>query len=404
METPMKKKHSARLAAVAVLGAVAALTAPATMSSAVAATDQAPVRGAGQADAIRGEYIVVMEQNAPKKAVDDAKQKARNEGGRIRFTYDTALPGFAATLPPRAVEALRSNPNVAYIEADQRLELTATQSNPTWGLDRVDQRNLPLSSSYTYNATGSGVTAYIIDTGIRSSHSDFGGRVAGGYTAISDGQGTNDCNGHGTHVAGTVGGTTYGVAKSVTLKPVRVLDCGGSGTNSGVIAGVDWVTGNKSGPAVANMSLGGGASSSLDTAVRNSIASGVTYSVAAGNSNVNASNSSPARVGEAITVGSSTSTDARSSFSNYGSIVDIFAPGSSITSAWHTSNTATRTISGTSMAAPHVAGVAARYLQGNTGASPSQVATAIINDATTNRLSGLPTGTPNRLLFRSGLQ
>jgi subtilisin family serine protease len=340
-----------------------------------------------------------MEQNAPKRAAENAKQTARDEGGRIRFTYDTALPGFAATLPPRAVEALRSNPNVAYIEADQRLELTATQSNPTWGLDRVDQRNLPLSSSYTYNATGSGVTAYIIDTGIRSSHSDFGGRVAGGYTAISDGQGTNDCNGHGTHVAGTVGGTTYGVAKSVTLKPVRVLDCGGSGTNSGVIAGVDWVTGNKSGPAVANMSLGGGVSSALDTAVQSSINAGVSYAVAAGNDNgANACNGSPSRVGPALTVGSTTSSDARSSFSNIGSCLDLFAPGSSITSAWYTSNTATNTISGTSMATPHVAGVAALYLDDNPSASPSTVSSAIVNGATSNVITNVGTGSPNRLL------
>ena len=394
----MRKNHTARLAA----ASVAALVLPfaATAAQAAPSDDPAPVRGAGQADAIPGEYIVVMKQNAPKGAVDDAKRKARNEGGKVRFVYDSTISGFAARLPARALEALRNNPNVDYIEADQQVALSATQSNPTWGLDRIDQRNLPLSSSYTYNATGSGVTAYIIDTGIRSSHNDFGGRVAGGYTAIADGQGTNDCNGHGTHVAGTVGGATYGVAKSVTLKPVRVLDCGGSGTNSGVIAGVDWVTGNKTGPAVANMSLGGGVSSALDSAVQSSINAGVTYAVAAGNDNgANACNGSPSRVGPALTVGSSTSSDARSSFSNIGSCLDLFAPGSSITSAWYTSNTATNTISGTSMATPHVAGVAALYLQGAPSASPATVSSAIVNGATSNVLTNVGTGSPNKLLY-----
>ncbi len=388
-------------AAAAVLGVAAAFVLPTTAGAAEpGAADRAPVRGAGQTDAVPGQYIVVMEAGAPKDAVGEAKRQARGQGAKVRFTYDHTISGFAASLPAKALESMRRNPNVAYIEADRTVSASGTQSNPTWGLDRVDQRNLPMSGSYTYDQTGSGVTAYIIDTGIRSSHNDFGGRVAAGYTAVSDGNGTNDCNGHGTHVAGTVGGGTYGVAKSVTLKPVRVLGCNGSGTNSGVIAGVDWVTGNKSGPAVANMSLGGGASTALDSAVQRSIDAGVSYAVAAGNdSGQNACSYSPARVGAALTVGSTTSSDARSSFSNIGSCLDLFAPGSSITSAWHTSNTATNTISGTSMATPHVAGVAALYLQSDPSASPSTVSSAVVNGATANVVGNAGSGSPNRLLY-----
>ncbi|MGH3084736.1 MAG: S8 family serine peptidase, partial [Gaiellaceae bacterium] len=240
---------------------------------------------------------------------------------------------------------------------------------------------------------------YIIDTGVRGTHNEFTGRMGNGADFVGDGNGTNDCHGHGTHVAGTTGGTTYGVAKGFMIHPVRVLNCQGSGTTSGVIAGVDWVTNNSPSPAVANMSLGGGVSTALDNAVSSSISSGVSYAIAAGNSNANACNFSPARVGTANTVGSTTSSDARSSFSNYGTCLDIFAPGSSITSAWNTSDTTTNTISGTSMATPHVAGAIALYLDANPGAPPATVTSALVSNATTGKVSNPGAGSPNRLLY-----
>jgi aqualysin 1 len=361
-------------------------------------------------NAIPQHYIVVMDIDAAGTAGDVAASAARATeltatfGGKLTHVYGHALNGFSAWMSDDRAVAMSDDPRVKFVEEDSIMTASVTQNNPPWGLDRVGQRDLPLNQVYSYTATGSGVNAYIIDTGIRITHTQFGGRASVGFDAVGDGQNGNDCNGHGTHVSGTVGGSTFGIAKSVRLFAVRVLSCSGSGSNAGVIAGVDWVTANRIRPAVANMSLGGGVSAALDTAVRNSIASGVTYAIAAGNSNANAANSSPARVAEAITVGATTMTDARSSFSNFGSGVDIFAPGSAILSAWRTSDTATNTISGTSMATPHVAGVAARFLQNNTGASAATVRNALVNAASPNRLTGIPSGTANRLLFWSSAQ
>ncbi|WP_395377813.1 S8 family serine peptidase [Marinicella sp. W31] len=324
---------------------------------------------------------------------------ATRAGGSVERTYSSALNGFVLkSSAKKAVSALTRDSRIAYVEADQMLSIGATQNNATWGLDRIDQENLPLNNTYNYDQDGSGVNAYVIDTGIRITHNQFGNRGRSGFTSINDGNGTNDCQGHGTHVAGTVGSTTYGVAKNATLYAVRVLGCNGSGSNSGVIAGVDWVAGNHVAPAVANMSLGGGVSGALDSAVNSAVAQGVTMVVAAGNDNSNACNFSPARASDAITVGSTTSTDARSSFSNYGTCLDIFAPGSSITSTWSTSNSATNTISGTSMAAPHVAGAVALYLDANPNATPAQIETALENAASVGKVGNPRTGSPNLLL------
>ena len=359
---------------------------------------------------VPGQYIVVLRGpaalfdtvNGEGNEIDvnaEADRLALKHKGQVDRTWSHALKGMVMRMSPVEAEALAKDPNVALVEEDGVIELDATQSPATWGLDRMDQRDLPLNNSYVYNASGSGVTAYVIDTGIRITHSEFGGRASSGFTAINDGNGTNDCNGHGTHVAGTIGGSTWGVAKTVALKAVRVLDCTGSGMTSGVISGVDWVTANKTLPAVANMSLGGGASSALDTAVANSINSGITYAIAAGNENADACTGSPARVASALTVGAIDTDDTRASFSNYGTCLDLFAPGVNITSTWYTSNTATSMLSGTSMATPHVAGAAALYLSTQPGRTPADVATALTGNSTTNKVADPGTGSPNRLLY-----
>jgi subtilisin family serine protease len=389
-------KRSLTPLAVAALGLAAACSDAGTPTQAAAPEGGAPLLSSAQG--IDGQYIVVLNQSANPRSV------AAVAGVNPHYVYTTAVNGFAAALNQGQLNALQHNPAVAYIEQDQPVQASTIQTGATWGIDRIDQANLPLSTTFSYVNTGLGVRAYIIDTGIRLTHSQVVGRASTGYDAVTAGGTANDCNGHGTHVAGTVGGTTYGVAKAVSLVAVRVLDCNGSGTNAGVIAGVDWVANNHVKPAVANMSLGGGASTTLDNAVANAISKGVTFAVAAGNGNflgiaANACNYSPARVPSAITVGATTSTDAKASYSNYGTCVDIFAPGSSITSSWYTNDTATNTISGTSMATPHVVGVAALYLQSNPTATPAGVASALIAGATTGKVTSPGSGSPNRLLF-----
>ncbi|MFE5936734.1 S8 family peptidase [Streptomyces sp. NPDC056470] len=344
--------------------------------------------------AVDNSWIVVLK---------DSSTRAADLGVTPKHEYRSVLKGFSATMSQARAAALASDPRVAYVEQNATVHMAETQPGATWGLDRIDQRDLPLSTTYTYNTQASNVTAYIIDTGIRTSHSEFGGRARVGTDTVGGGQNGQDCQGHGTHVAGTVGGAKYGVAKGAKLVAVRVLDCNGSGTTAGVIAGVDWVTANAVKPAVANMSLGGGANTSLDDAVKRSIASGVTYAVAAGNGNflglpARACNYSPARVPEAITVGATDSADKRASFSNYGTCVDLFAPGVSITSAWKDNDTATNTISGTSMATPHTAGVAALYLSANPAATPAQVSTALVDNATSGKVQNPLSGSPNKLL------
>ncbi len=394
------RSNKIRIAALTAV-TTAALVGGLTALPAQAAPAEGTVIAAGSPTAIKGSYIVTLKKGEAglKATSSQGKSLVKTYGGTVQKTFKAALNGYTAELSAAEARRLAADPAVASVEQNQTVQVTATQSSAPWGLDRIDQTSLPLSGTYTYpDSAGSGVTAYVIDTGVRITHSQISGRASYGYDAIDGDTIASDGNGHGTHVATTIAGSTYGVAKKAKIVAVRVLNNSGSGTTAGVIAGVDWVTANHSGPSVANMSLGGGVSTSLDNAVRNSIASGVTYAVAAGNSNTTASSSSPARVSEAITVGATTSTDARASYSNYGSALDIFAPGSSITAGWHTGDTATNTISGTSMATPHVAGAAAVYLAGHTSATPAQVATALVNGATTGKVTSPGSGSPNRLL------
>jgi subtilisin family serine protease len=344
-------------------------------------------------DAIPGSYIVVVEEGSDPKAVADERR------AKPRYVYRGALNGFAAKLSDEQVAKYRASRKVAYVEQDRVVTTAATQTNATWGIDRSDQRNLPLSTTFTYNSTGSGVRAYVIDTGIYASHTNFGGRAQNVYDAF--GGNGNDCNGHGTHVAGTIGGATWGVAKGALLRGVRVLNCSGSGSTSGIIAAIDWVRVNALRPAVANMSLGGGRSTALNNATANLSNSGVFVAVAAGNESQNACNVSPASAPAAYTTAASDRTDLRAWFSNHGSCVDGYAPGVSITSTWR--NGGTNTISGTSMASPHVAGVGALYKSRFGDQPSSSVESWIRNNSTSNVIRSNPSGTPNRLLFTTGL-
>ncbi len=384
----MEQKAIRRLAGLGL--ATAAAVGLAVASTATASAAEGTILGADSATAIDGSYIVMFKDGVA------AAGTAERYGAKVEQTYSAALNGFAGSMSEAAAKRLAADPAVEFVQQNQTITLSADQPNPpSWGLDRIDQRDLPLNNNYSYATGASNVHAYIIDTGISVGHSDFGGRATHGFDAI-DGGTADDCHGHGTHVAGTVGGTAHGVAKQVQLVAVRVLNCSGSGTTAQVVAGIDWVTANAVKPATANMSLGGGVDTALDAAVRRSITSGVTYAIASGNSNANACNFSPARVAEAITVNSSTISDARSSFSNFGTCTDIFAPGSNITSTWL--NNGTNTISGTSMATPHVAGAAALYLSANPAASPQAVRDALVAAGTPGKITSPGTGSPNVLL------
>ncbi len=392
---------AAAVAALLVLTACADSSAPERIAPASSPTSEAPLFAAQPSEKIPDQYIVVFhedEQDAPGLA----NRLARQHGASVRHVYTAVLKGFAANMSAQAAAALERNPQVDYVEQDQTMSADVTQSGATWGIDRIDQRSLPLSGTYTYNATASAVRAYIIDTGVDAGHAEFEGRASNPYDAL--GGNGNDCNGHGTHVAGTVGGKTYGVAKKALIRGIRVLNCSGSGSTSGIIAGMDWVRTKHIKPAVANMSLGGGYSSSLNTAATNLSNAGVFVAVAAGNSNANACNYSPASASSVTTVASSTSSDAKSSFSNYGSCVEVYAPGSSIKSAWIGGGTTeTNTISGTSMASPHVAGVAALYKAAYGEASWSTINSWIVNNSTSGVITGNVSGTPNRLLYKAGM-
>jgi serine protease len=403
MENQMVQKHKIALAVLAAL------------STLPIQSQAAELLLVDSSKAIKDNYIVVF--NTPSVlnlqdvsaladfSTQQANILATNYDISVVKNFGSALNGVLINANAKQIAELQNDPKIKYIEQDQMMsispviEANSNQGNPTWGLDRIDQRDLPLDNNYHYDFDGSGVTAYVVDTGVLTSHNEFGGRASSGYDFIDNDFDATDCNGHGTHVAGTIGGSSYGVAKNVNIVGVRVLNCSGSGSNSGVISGINWVKNNASGPSVANMSLGGGASQATDDAVNAAVAAGISFVVAAGNDNSNACNYSPARAANAVTVGSTTSSDSRSSFSNYGTCLDIYAPGSSITSAWYTSNSATNTISGTSMAAPHVAGVAAVYLNQTPTMTPAQVTSLLTTRGSGGKVSDAKTGSPNTLLF-----
>lgn len=392
-------KRAHRIKLTAAITAVAAAAGITMLGSPFAGAAPAPatgkIYGADAATAVSGSYIVMLDHKA------DKAKLAKEYGGKLKRNYSSAINGFSASgLSQTEAKRLAADPSVSKVVQNKKFHISATQDNPpSWGLDRIDQAETAGDNAYTYpDSAGEGVTAYVIDTGVRTTHEEFGGRAASGFDAVDNDDSADDGNGHGTHVAGTIAGATYGVAKKAKIVAVRVLDDSGSGTTEQVVAGIDWVTENHQGPSVANMSLGGGADEALDAAVQKAIASGVTFAVAAGNESGDAGEGSPSRVPEAITVASSTVDDEQSSFSNYGPVVDIYAPGSDITSSWNDSDTGSNTISGTSMATPHVVGAAAVYLAGHPDATPAEVSTALTDGATPDAISNATEGTANKLL------
>ncbi|MEU7155874.1 S8 family peptidase [Streptomyces chrestomyceticus] len=401
-------KRSSKKRLVTAITAVVAATGIATVTAVTAGASPAEgkIYGAEAKGAVSGSYIVMLKnpENTVRSAGVQAEQNkdlAGKYGGEVKRTYSAALNGFSATgLSAEEARRLAADPAVDKVVQNKKFHIDGTQENPpSWGLDRIDQADTQGDKKYTYpDSAGEGVTAYVIDTGVRTTHQDFEGRASSGFDAVDGDNDATDGNGHGTHVAGTIAGKAHGVAKKAKIVAVRVLDDQGSGSTEQVVAGIDWVTKNHKGPSVANMSLGGGADEALDAAVQKAVASGVTFAVAAGNESTDAGQGSPARVKEAITVASSTDTDEQSDFSNFGSAVDLYAPGSDITSAWNDSDQGTKTISGTSMATPHVAGAAAVYLSGHQDAKPDAVATALTDGATPDKIKNASEGTPNKLL------
>ncbi|MFD8971282.1 S8 family serine peptidase [Streptomyces sp. NPDC059593] len=391
-----KRSHGLRNAAIATGTAAAAVTALfAGNLAGAAAPAEGTVHGLGAPGAVSGSFVVILDASANKADL------AKKYGGTLERSYGSEVNGFSASgLSVEEAKRLAADPAVGTVVQNKRFSINETQEKPpSWGLDRIDQAETAGDEKYTYpDNGGEGVTAYVIDTGVRISHQDFGGRAAHGFDAVDNDDTADDGNGHGTHVAGTIAGTAHGVAKKAKVVAVRVLDDNGSGTTEQVVAGIDWVTQNHSGPSVANMSLGGGADEALDAAVKRAITSGVTFAVAAGNESSDAGQGSPSRVPEALTVASSTKDDEQSSFSNFGAVVDLYAPGSDITSAWNDSDTGVKTISGTSMASPHVAGAAVLYLAANPTATPADTAAALTGAATADAIKNPTSGTANKLL------